>query len=561
MRHRTSGRSAGIDETPDIEGAFPRLNGRQIAELAHYGRRQPACRGDVLFRQGDSQYDLHVVLSGRVATYDAYETDGRRPIAIHGAGRFLGEIGLLEGQAALYTAEVVESGEILVVPPRALREVAPTDLALADLILRAFLVRRALLLELGSGMTIVGSRYSPDSRRLREFAMRNRVPHAWVDLEEDHKGEDLLTQLGVAPVETPVVIWGRQLLRNPSNQQVAEALGLREAAASAPAYDLLIVGAGPAGLAAAVYGASEGLATIIVDSLAVGGQAARTSRIENYLGFPTGIAGSELAERGNVQARKFGARVSVAAEARSLEMEDGHHVVGLDDGSRIGAPAVVIATGARYRTLDIPRLDELEGTSVYYAATWMEAALCRGDPVAVVGGGNSAGQATVFLAQFTPRVTLITRHGALDRDMSRYLADRIERMDNVDVLRNTEVRELVGEDRLDALIVEELPTRDQRRIGARALFVFVGAEPHTGWLGSHVCLDEKGYVLTGPAATGGEDDPLALETSVPGVFAIGDVRHGSVKRVASAVGEGAMAVRYVHAHLARHGHVMPPLDV
>jgi thioredoxin reductase (NADPH) len=450
---------------------------------------------------------------------------------------------------------------VLQVPPERLRELVPVDPALADLLVRAFLARRALLLELGSGMQIVGSHFSPDSRRLREFAIRNRVPHRWIDLEDDPDGRELLAQCGVTPDQTPVVVWGDAVLRNPSNQEVARLLGLRDATPHSATCDLAIVGAGPAGLAAAVYGASEGLTTLVYDALAIGGQAATTSRIENYLGFPAGISGSELAERANVQARKFGAQISVAAEARALRHEDGHHVVVLADGAEVGAQTVVIATGARYRKLDVPGLEALEGTSVYYAATFMEAELCRGDPVAVVGGGNSAGQATVFLARFTPQVTLVTRNEDLGQDMSRYLADRIERTENVEVLRTSEVRELRGEGRLDGLVVEDLGTDATRTVAARALFVFIGADPHTDWLGPGIRLDENGYVLTGRAAGAPDVDRLALETNVPGVFAIGDVRHGSVKRMASAVGEGAMAVRQVHAHLAQHGHVMPPLDV
>jgi thioredoxin reductase (NADPH) len=548
-------------ETPDTEGAFPRLRDRQIAELEPYGKRRATRGGEVLFCQGDRHYDLYVVLSGCVATVDGYGTDQERVIAIHGAGRFLGEIGLLTGQAALYTAVVVEPGEVLEVPTRSLREIVPNDPALGDLIVRACILRRTILWEAGSGLKIIGSRFSEDTRRLREFVIRNRIPHRWLDLEGDDEGEELLRRCGLGPEETPVVIWGEQVLRNPGNRELAEVMGLRDLVDTDAAWDLIIVGAGPAGLAAAVYGASEGLRTILVDAVATGGQAATTSRIENYLGFPSGISGTELAERATIQARKFGAHITVPAEGRSITRQNGHHVVVLDDGSEFSARSVVIATGARYRTLAVPRLEQFEGTSVYYAATWMEAELCRGDEVAVVGGANSAGQATVFLAQFTPHVRLIIRHDELGRDMSRYLADRIEHTPNVEVLRHSEVRELIGEHALEAIVVEDLRTEERRRVGARALFVFIGAEPHTGWLGQHVRLDENGYVLTGSAAANGNDDPLALETSVPGIFAVGDVRHGSVKRMASAVGEGSMAVRLVHEHMASRGHVVPPLDV
>jgi len=550
-----------VEETRDVDGAFPRLTDAQIAQLAPVGERRLIQAGDLLFRAGDRGYDFFVVLAGKVATVADYGTPDQRLIAVHGPGRFLGEISLLTGQAAPFAAVVVDPGEVLAVPPERLKDAATQDPALGDLIVRAFLLRRSILVGLGAGLKIIGSRFSADSRRLREFAIRNRIPHRWLDLEGDANSEELLRQCGVSADETPVVIWGDRVLRNPSNAELADVIGLHDAVQSTALYDLLIVGAGPAGLAAAVYGASEGLMTIAVDGVAVGGQAATTSRIENYLGFPAGISGSELAERATVQARKFGARLSVPSEARSLARRDGHYVVGLHDGSEVEARNVVIATGARYRKLDVPRLEELEGTSVYYAATSMEAQLCRGDEVAVVGGGNSAGQATVYLSQFTPRVHLLVREDDLGVNMSRYLADRIVRTPNVEILLRHEVRELVGEGTLEGLVVENLETHEGRRVDARALFVFIGADPHTDWLGDCVALDDRGYVITGSAAADGDGERLALETSVPGIFAVGDVRRGSVKRMASGVGEGAMAVRLVHERMASDGQPVPPLDL
>jgi thioredoxin reductase (NADPH) len=550
-----------VEETPDVDGAFPRLTDAQIAQLAPLGERRRTQAGDLLFRAGDLGYDFFVVLAGKVATVDGYGTPDQRLVAVHGPGRFLGEISLLTGQAAPFAAVVVDSGEVLAVPPERLKDAVTQDPALSDLIARAFLLRRSILVGIGVGLKIIGSRFSADSRRLREFAIRNRIPHRWLDLEGDPNSDELLRQCGVSADETPVVIWGDRVLRNPTNAELADVIGLHDAVHSTAPCDLLIVGAGPAGLAAAVYGASEGLMTIAVDGVAVGGQAATTSRIENYLGFPAGISGSELAERATVQARKFGARLSVPSEARSLARRDGHHVVGLHDGSEVEARNVVIATGARYRKLDVPRLEEFEGTSVYYAATWVEAQLCRGDEVAVVGGGNSAGQATVFLSQFTPRVHLIVREDDLGVNMSRYLADRIVRTPNVEILLRHEARELVGEGTLEGLVVENLDTHERRRVDARALFVFIGADPHTDWLGDYVALDNRGYVITGSAAAGDDGERLALETSVPGIFAVGDVRRGSVKRMASAVGEGAMAVRLVHERMAGDGQPVPPLDL
>jgi thioredoxin reductase (NADPH) len=551
-----------LAETPDRYGAFPRLSDAQIETLARHGERQRVEPGEVLFREGDKRYDFFVVLDGKVMVVSGYGGE-ERMIAVHGPRRFLGELSLLTGQAAFFTAVVREPGEVLVVPVERLRALVTQDTVLGDIVLRAYLLRREMLIGLGAGFQIVGSRFSPDSRSLREFAARNRLPYRWIDLEEDEAAEALLNGLDVAPEETPVVIWrGNQVLRNPSNEELAQMIGLRARSVAEDVCDLLVVRAGPAGLAAAVYGASEGLGTVALDAVATGGQAGTSPRIENYLGFPSGISGAELADRAEIQAEKFGARISVPAEATALDERDGYYVVRFDDGSEATARTVLITTGAHYRNLDVPRLEELEGTCVYYAATMMEAHLCRGDPVAVVGGGNSAGQATLFLAQHTTKVTLLIRHEDLGRDMSRYLADRIERSPKVEVLRTTEVRELVGDRALEALVVENNQTGERRRIEARELFVFIGAKPHTGWLGDKLALDDRGFVLTGRAARPAENgegqdaghEPYLLETSLPGVFAAGDVRSGSIKRVASAVGEGAMAIRLVHARLQDYRH-------
>jgi thioredoxin reductase (NADPH) len=541
-----------LTETPDLHGAFPRLTDEQIAALTPLGERRRTRPGEVLYREGDRVGELLVVLSGKVAIIEGYGGH-ERLVLVHGPGRFLGEVNLLTGQASFTTAVVREAGELLAVPLERLRWALSQDPLLEDLILRACLLRRAILVGLGTGFRIVGSRHSPDTRRLREFAARNRLPHSWVDLEEDSEAEVLLRELGVAPEETPIVIWrGRHVLRNPSNEELAELIGLRAASPRESACDLLVVGAGPAGLAAAVYGASEGLETVTFDAVATGGQAGTSSRIENYLGFPAGISGAELADRAVIQAERFGARISVPAEATSLVLRDGHHVVGLADGDEVTGRTVVIATGARYRKLDVPRLEEFEETSVYYAATPMEAQLCAGDPIAVVGGGNSAGQATLFLTRHSPHVRLLIRGGALTEHMSRYLADRVERHPVVEVMLHSEVRELVGDGALEALVVEDNRTGVCRRVDARALFVFIGAEPHTRWLEGEVALDDRGFVLTG---AGADERAPVLQTSRPGVLAVGDVRSGSIKRVASAVGEGAMAVRLVHEHLERRAQV------
>jgi thioredoxin reductase (NADPH) len=531
-----------IEETPDRHGAFPRLSQEQIERLSAHGDRRPTEAREMLFHAGDTDYDFYVVLEGKVATESE---DG--VIAVHGPGRFLGELGLLTGQAAFFTAVVRAPGEVLVVPVARLRALVGADPALGDVILRAYLLRREMLIGLGAGFKIVGSRFSPATRRLREFAARNRLPHRWIDLENDPDAEALLRSLGIGPDETPVVIWGGdRVLRNPSTEQLARVVGLKPASMpSQDVWDLIIAGAGPSGLAAAVYGASEGLTTVVLDAIAVGGQAGTTMRIENYLGFPAGISGIELATRASIQASKFGARVAVPADAASLSLDHGNHIVGLADGTSLVGRAVVIATGAHYRRLSVPDLERFESVSVFYEATLMEALVCTGDPVVVVGGGNSAGQAALFLARHAARVRLLIRSGDLRKDMSRYLADRIENSDAIDVLRHTEARELIGGDRdgtLEALVVEDNLTGERRTLEAKALFVFIGAEPCTPWLAGEIAMDSKGFVLTG-AEAGAQS---ILQTSRPGVLAVGDVRSGSIKRVASAVGEGSMAVRLVH---------------
>jgi thioredoxin reductase (NADPH) len=553
-------------ETPDRDGAFPRLTEDQLAKLAAEGERRRTHDGQVLFAEGDESYDFHVVLDGLVAVVDGYGGRDERLIAVHGPGRFLGELGLLTGQAAFFTAVVREPGEVLVVPVARLRSIVSQDTVLGDLLLRAYFMRRELLIGLGAGLKIIGSRFSPDARRLREFVARNRLPHRWVDLEDDETAEALLREIGVAPQQTPVVIWRGQVLRDPSNEELARLVGLAKRAPEGATCDLLVVGAGPSGLAASVYGASEGLDTITLDAVATGGQAGTSSKIENYLGFPAGISGAELGERATIQARKFGADIVVPAEAVALESEQDRQRVRLADGGELLARTVIVASGAHYRRLSIPRLEEFEGDSVYYAATLMEARMCAGDPVVVVGGGNSAGQATLFLSRHTAELRLVVRGDSLAGDMSRYLADRIERS-RVEVLLGSEVRELEGDGRLEGVVVEKRDSGERRRLAASALFVFIGADPHTQWLQGQLELDRKGFVLTGTAAADtllaegrGPREPLLLETSRPGVLAVGDVRSGSIKRVASAVGEGSMAVRLVHEFLERadqHPHHVP----
>jgi thioredoxin reductase (NADPH) len=538
-----------ITETPDPQGAYPRLSDAQIAALTVQGHRRGSQPGEILFGEGERDCDFYVVLGGHVASVEGHGTHEERIISVHGRGRFLGELSLLAGQGSFYTAMALDAGEVLAVSVARLRELIARDPAFGDLVLRAYLLRRCILIGLGVGLRVVGSRYSPDTRRVRDFAARNRIPVRWLDLETDPAAEAVLAQFRVAPGDTPVVIvYGRRLLRNPGNAELAAAVGLPAPSAQQAGCDVLVVGAGPAGLSAAVYAASEGMQVTALDGVATGGQAGTSSRIENYLGFPSGISGAELADRAVLQAEKFGARFAVPAEATAIAQDSGYYRVHLADGTSLTSTSIVVATGARYRRLDVPRLDYFEKVSVYYAASQAEALMCRGDPVAIIGGGNSAGQAAIFLSAHATSITLIVREHDLNEHMSRYLIDQVTRLPNVQVMVDSEVRELHGDQALEAITVVRTPAGTRRVLPARALFVFIGAVPCTDWLAGLVDLDDHGFVRTGAgalAAAGGQDGtgPLPLETNRPGVFAVGDVRSGSAKRVAAAVGEGAMAIR------------------
>jgi thioredoxin reductase (NADPH) len=536
-------------ETPDLEGAYPRLNDAQVSSLAPLGRRIATKPGDALFLEGDRDYGFFVVLDGTVASVEGYGTTWQRLISVHGRGRFLGELSLLTGEGSFYSAVALDEGLVLAIPAARLREQISADTFLSDLVLRAYLLRRSILIGLGAGLRVIGSRYSPDTRRVRDFAARNRVPARWLDLDADPSADALLAQAGVAPEQTPLVIVYGRMLRNPSNAELAAVIGLPAPSGTTGELDLIVVGAGPAGLSAAVYGASEGLRVTVLDREAAGGQAGTSSRIENYLGFPAGISGAELADRAMLQAQKFGARFAVPAQATAIAAEDGCYRVRLGDGTALTGRWVVIASGARYRRLEIPRLEYFEQMSVYYAASQAEALVCAGDPIVIVGGGNSAGQAAVFLSRHAAQVTLVVRDKDLGARMSRYLVDQITRLANVRVVVGAEVSELHGDRVLEAVTVDVIEADTRQVISARALFVFIGAVPATSWLGDLVDLDAHGFVLTGSGASPRDDGRAAvpgrlpLETSRPGVFAVGDVRSGSAKRVAAAVGEGAMAIR------------------
>lgn len=539
--------------------ASPTLTKDQIEFLGRYGETRKTEVGQVLIRAGDRASDFIVVLDGEVEVVDDFAGQART-IGVLLAGNFAGELNLLTGQALYLSFVVRKRGEVQAIPRAQLKQVITEDPTLSDTILKTFLARRSIGMRAGVGLRIIGSRHSSDATRLREYATRNRLVHGWIEVGEDPKAEALLRAFGATPSQTPVAIWqDKHVLKNPTNAELARAIGLKVDATPERTYDLVVVGAGPAGLGASVYGASEGLSTLALESMALGGQAGTSSRIENYLGFPAGLSGFELASRALVQADKFGARTAVPQEAVDLNRTDGHYRIQLLEGGQVLARSVIVATGARYRRLEVPHLERFEGVSIQYAATEAEALRCEGKQVAVVGGGNSAGQAALFLAGRTPRVFLLLRGNNLDKTMSSYLAHRVVDAENVELLANTEVRTLMGEDRLEGIVVQHNRSGVRRTLKAHALFVFIGAQANTGWLQGAVELDQRGFVLTGrdldPSARNGDlwrrcsREPYLLETSLPGVFAAGDVRSGSIKRVASAVGEGAMAVRLAHQYL------------
>jgi len=541
--------------------AFQQLSGADLAALGRLGVRRAVAAGEYLYREGDASYDFYVVLSGAVEIF--VKSEGReRIIARHEAGRFLGELNLLTGQRVYVSARVAEPGEVIAVSRDALRRLIATDANLSDKILAAFLARRAILMSgAASAIRVIGSRFSPDSSHVREFLARNRIPHEWLDPDADSDVERLLREFDIAPRDLPVVIATGTVLRRPTPGVLADYLGLTVGKLPDRCFDLVVVGAGPAGLAAAVYGASEGLRTIVVEMVAVGGQAGSSSRIENYLGFPTGISGADLTQRATVQAQKFGASLSSPCAATSLREDAGHLVIRLSDGIDVPGRAVIAATGARYRRLDAARLEQFESRGVYYAATELEARMCAGSPAVVAGGGNSAGQAALFLAGSGSAVTIVIRGPDLAASMSRYLVDRIEADERIVVRQNTRIVALEGEQSLTGVRVSG--PDGEETLASTALFSFIGADPSSGWLSGFVALDDSGFVLTGRSLERKHLDgrwealgrsPLPFETSHPGLFAVGDVRSGSTKRVAAAVGEGSAAVRSVHAYLTFDRH-------
>jgi thioredoxin reductase (NADPH) len=540
----------------------PVLTQVEIDRARPYGRVRQAQVGEVLYRPGEVGVPCFLLLS---ATLEIVQPSihGERLVFHLCPGMFTGEAGMIAGQRTVVQARVIQAGEILELRPPELRTLVARDAGLGEILLRAFVLRRLMLINRQLGdVALIGSRHSADTLRLQEFLGRNGHPYTYVDLDLDDTSRTLLDRFSISVSEIPIVIGnGTMVLRNPSTSQLADCLGLNDNINKGLLHDLVIVGAGPAGLAAAVYGASEGLDTLLIESHAPGGQAGTSSKIENYLGFETGVSGQELATSATRQAQKFGAKMALAREIVQIRCQRRPYELVMDDETVFFARTVVIATGARYNKPTVVELDRFAGRGVHYGATYLEAQLCEGQNVIVVGGGNSAGQAAVFLSQTARKVFMLVRGTDLAESMSRYLIQRISGNPCIELLCNSELNGIKGENKLEEASWINKQTGQVRSVPAHHIFIMAGASPNTGWLQSRVALDENGFVLTGrdlPLAIDPDRNPpwplsrppLMLESSLPGVFAVGDVRAGSIKRVASAVGEGSSSVSMVHRALA-----------
>lgn len=540
----------------DTRGAqmFPTLSEAEVDRLRRFGECRHFADGEALVRTAQAGGGLAIILSGHVEVSQQDKLERRQVIVTHGPGSFMGELAQLSGRPSLVDAHARGDVEALMIPPERLRSVLVAEAQLGERIMRALILRRMGLIETGAGgPVIIGGGSDPDVLRLDGFLTRNGHPHVRLDPERDADARTLIERFAVTPEELPIVLCpGGELLRNPAETQLGRCIGLVRAIDPDQLFDVAVIGAGPAGLATAVYAASEGLSVLVLDCRAFGGQAGASARIENYLGFPTGISGMALMARAFSQAQKFGVEMAIPDEAVRLEPtgDDAGLVLTLGDGERARSRAVVIATGARYRRLDVRDVEAFEGSTVHYWASPLEARLCAGEEVALVGAGNSAGQAAVYLSEHAARVTLIARRPSLRETMSAYLVDRIESIPNIDVVTGSEIAALEGTGgMLEAVRLRDRSTGAEASRALRQLFLFIGAEPNTDWLlESGLEVDERGYVRTGANCT---RERLPLETSRPGVFAVGDVRSGSVKRVAASVGDGAQVVAAIHAYLAR----------
>jgi len=535
---------------------FPVLTTAQMARIATHGRMRPVNRGEVLLAAGEHSAHFFAVISGEIEVVRQSGT-GEELVAVFQPGMFTGEVNMLSGRRSFVQLRASEPSEVVDVDRERLMELIQADSELSEILMRAFILRRVEIIAHGFGdVVLIGSNHCAGTLRIKEFLTRNGYPYSSVDLDRDDGVQNVLDRFNISPGDIPVVICrGEVVLRNPTNQQIADCLGFNDAIDETQIRDLVIIGAGPAGLAAAVYAASEGLDVLVVESNSPGGQAGSSSKIENYLGFPTGISGQELAARAYTQAQKFGAQLMIAKSGVRLTCDRRPYTLEIDDGARVPARTVVIATGAQYRRLSLENGRQFEGAGIYYGATFVEAQLCAGEEVVVVGGGNSAGQAAVFLAETARHVSMLVRSSGLAESMSRYLIRRIEQSSRITLRTNTEIIALEGTTSLDRIRCCDSQSGNVETHDIRHVFVMTGAIPSTAWLDGCLALDAKGFIKTGPDLST-EDlasaqwplgrTPHLLETSLYGVFAVGDVRGGNIKRVASAVGEGSIAVAFVH---------------
>ena len=550
--------AAPSQPAPDVDQAFPRLTPEQIERIAVHGRMRRVERGEVLVAAGKPTPKFFVVSTGTIEALNL-TSDGEATVTTILAGQFTGEVTMLSGRRALVTLRVAEPGEVIEVDRDQLLGLVQTDAELSEIFVRAFLLRRARLIAGGFGdVVLVGSNHSSDTLRIKEFLTRNAHPYSTIDPDSDPDVQHLLDRFQFSIDEIPVLICrGKTVLRNPTNREIADCLGFNDSVDQKHARDVVIVGAGPSGLAAAVYAASEGLDVLVLESSAPGGQAGSSSRIENYLGFPSGISGGELTARAYTQAQKFGAEILIAEGATRLDCTRNAYTIEIDNGPRVPARTVIIATGAEYRKLPLENITRFEGAGIYYGATFIESQLCEGEEVIVVGGGNSAGQAAVFLAQTARMVHMLIRSKGLADTMSRYLIRRIEENPAIALRTCTEITALEGNGHLERVQwrTDNSPAETHN---IQHVFVMTGAAPSTSWLNGCVALDSQGFIKTGPDLSRDElsaakwpftRQPHLLETSRPGVFAVGDVRAGNIKRVASAVGEGSIAISFVHQAL------------
>lgn len=536
--------------------AFPRLDEKQLATIEEFAECKTYRNGEYLLRAGDTDFKFHVIKTGRVEIVDR-SSGTVRTVLVHKAGEFTGDLANLAGRASNVDAVALGDVDVYEISKSNFQRIISERSNLSDLILQTFIARSGALVgrEGFIGLRVIGSQYSRDTFRIRDFLSKNSVLYTWVNVETDAQVGALLKQFQIRPEETPVVSYADDwMLRNPSNSELAEKIGLRIVTSADTLYDLAIVGAGPAGLAAAVYGASEGLNTIVLERIAPGGQATGSSKIENYLGFPTGVSGAELAELATLQAQKFGAHLSTPAKVTKLHFEGKFPVLELAGTERITAKALLIASGANYRKLAVPGRERFDGAGVYYAATPMEATMCANGQVAVVGGGNSAGQAAIFLSEHVRQVFLLIRRDNLPQTMSHYLLQRIEETPNIEVLTHTEISQMHGTTHLKNVELINNRSGETRELPVVAVFSFIGAKSCTEWLPGEIETDKYGFVCTGTQVAHSprwqlHRQPFLLETSRAGVFAAGDVRAASVKRIASAVGEGSMSVQFVHEYL------------